>query len=180
MTITDIENILGQKEIKPTSNRILVMRELGKATRPISLADLEQLLDYTLDKASIFRVLDLFAEKGVVHVIEDGSWSQKYEMCHSGGIHHTISDQHVHFYCKQCKETHCIETVKVPMVDLPEGFCLHAVNYMIKGICPKCNKSQYKWIRRTENCSLQKLINGSFLYTSSDTYLCKQVALAIA
>lgn len=127
------------KGIKPTSNRILVMRELMKASHPVSLADLERTLGFSMDKASIFRVLELFAEKEIVHVIEDGSRSFKYELCHSG-THHTISDQHVHFYCEQCKETYCFESVSVPLVNMPEGFYPHAINYMIKGVCPKCSK----------------------------------------
>lgn len=136
----NIEVLLGGKGVKPTSNRILVGRELMKATNPVSLADLETALGFTLDKASIFRVLELFAEKDVVHVIEDGSRSLKYELCKSD-THHTIADQHAHFYCERCKETYCIETAKVPMIDIPDGFTPYSINYMVKGICPKCSRS---------------------------------------
>lgn len=139
MSNNDVEDILTRKEVKPTSNRILVMRELIKASHPVSLADLEISLGFLMDKASIFRVLELFSEKDIIHVIEDGSRSLKYELCHSG-THHTIADQHVHFYCERCKETYCFEDVSVPLVNIPEGFSPHAINYMIKGICPKCSK----------------------------------------
>ena len=139
MSNNDVEDILTRKEVKPTSNRILVMRELIKDSHPVSLADLEISLGFSMDKASIFRVLELFSEKDIIHVIEDGSRSLKYELCHSG-THHTISDQHVHFYCERCKETYCFEDVSVPLVNIPEGFSPHAINYMIKGICPKCSK----------------------------------------
>ncbi len=139
MSDNDVEDILTRKEVKPTSNRILVMRELIKASHPVSLADLEISLGFSMDKASIFRVLELFSEKDIIHVIEDGSRSLKYELCHSG-THHTIADQHVHFYCERCKETYCFENVSVPLVNIPEGFSPHAINYMIKGICPKCSK----------------------------------------
>lgn len=139
MSNNDVEDILTRKEVKPTSNRILVMRELIKASHPVSLADLEISLGFSMDKASIFRVLELFSEKDIIHVIEDGSRSLKYELCHSG-THHTIADQHVHFYCERCKETYCFEDVSVPLVNIPEGFSPHTINYMIKGICPKCSK----------------------------------------
>ena len=139
MSNNDVEDILTRKEVKPTSNRILVMRELIKASHPVSLADLEISLGFSMDKASIFRVLELFSEKDIIHVIEDGSRSLKYELCHSG-THHTIADQHVHFYCERCKETYCFESERVPLVNIPEGFYPHSINYMIKGICPKCSK----------------------------------------
>lgn len=80
----NIDNILTDRGIKPTANRILVMKELMKASNPVNLADLEVLLELSMDKASIFRVLELFAEKDVAHVIEDGCRSLKYELCHSG------------------------------------------------------------------------------------------------
>lgn len=138
MNSTDIETVLSRKGVKPTPNRILVVKELMKALRPVSLADLEISLGFSMDKASIFRVLELFSEKDVVHVIEDGSRSLKYELCHSSN--HSISDQHVHFYCEQCKETYCFESVNVPLINIPDGFSSHTINYMIKGICPKCAK----------------------------------------
>lgn len=139
MDSVTIENILTDKGIKPTANRILVMRELKKVSKPVSLADLESMLDYSMDKASIFRVLELFAEKDVVHAIEDGSRSLKYELCNNE-TQHSISDQHAHFYCEVCKEIYCIESASVPLVEIPEGFTPHTINYMIKGICPKCKE----------------------------------------
>ena len=138
MDNTDLEDYLNGKGIKATANRILVMKELMKVSRPVNLAYLEMSLEFSMDKASIFRVLELFAEKDVVHVIEDGSRSLKYELCQSSHSH-SINDQHAHFYCENCKETYCFKTAKVPVIDMPEGFRPHSINYMIKGICPKCN-----------------------------------------
>lgn len=133
------EDLMAGKGVKPTANRILILRELMKASRPVSLADLEAAMDYSMDKASIFRVLELFTAKDVVHAIEDGSRSLKYELCHSGG-EHSISDQHAHFYCERCQQTYCFEDAHIPAIDIPDGFLPHSVNYMIKGICPKCNR----------------------------------------
>ncbi|MDE6297328.1 MAG: transcriptional repressor [Muribaculaceae bacterium] len=138
MKLEEVEKILTDKGVKPTSNRILVLKELAGFTHPVSLADLEDALD-TMDKASIFRVLELFAEKDLVHVIEDGSRSSKYELCHN---HHThsIEDQHVHFYCTNCKETICFEDMKIPKIEVPEGYMPHSVNFVVKGLCRKCSK----------------------------------------
>lgn len=136
MSNSDIENILTSNGIKPTANRILVLRELEKNTHPVNLADLEKSLD-PMDKASIFRVLELFAEKDIVHVIEDGSRSLKYELCHSD--HHSISDQHAHFYCEKCGSVYCLDDVKLPSIDIPEDYKVRSINFMLKGLCPNCN-----------------------------------------
>lgn len=140
MSSADAEKILLKKGIKPTVNRILVMRELIKATHPVSLSDLEMSLD-TLDKTSIFRVLELFAENDIVHVLEDGSRSNKYELCHSNS-QHSINDQHVHFYCEKCMQTFCLENIAVPAINIPAGFVPHSVNYMLKGLCSTCSSQQ--------------------------------------
>lgn len=132
------ENILLSRGIKPTPNRILVIRELLKATHPSSLGDLEILLGFSMDKASIFRALELFSEKELTHVIEDGSRSLKYELCHSDGSH-SVSDQHAHFYCEKCGTVTCLDDVKLPNVDIPGTYKVKSINFMFKGICPDCS-----------------------------------------
>ncbi len=136
MDNTRLERMLINKGVKPTSNRILVYKALMNAPRPVSLADIECSLE-SLDKASIFRVLELFAANDIVHVLEDGSRSLKYELCRSDS-HHTVDDRHVHFYCERCMQTFCLEDVSVPPIDTPAGFITRSVNYMLKGLCPDC------------------------------------------
>ena len=133
-----LENILTSKGVKPTANRMLVIKELERTSHPVNLADLEMSL-YPMDKASIFRILELFSEKDIIHVIEDGSRSLKYELCH-GKSHHTVSDQHAHFYCEKCGSVECLEDIEVPSMDIPEKYKVKSVNLMFKGICSKCNK----------------------------------------
>lgn len=127
---------LEERGIKPTANRILVCRALAHSVRPMSMSDLEDKL-LTLDKSTIFRSLTLFLSHNLVHAIEDGSGSLKYELC-LGEHHHSLHDQHPHFHCTVCHQTFCLDDIPIPSVELPEGFLLHDVNYVIKGICPKC------------------------------------------
>lgn len=134
----DIENILTSNGIKPTANRLLVLKELVRITHPVNLADLEMSLD-PMDKASIFRVLELFSEKDIIHVIEDGSRSLKYELCHGKDGRHSVEDQHAHFYCEKCGSVYCLEDVTLPDISVPEKYKVRSINFMIKGICPNCN-----------------------------------------
>ncbi len=140
MSNSEIQDYLTGKGIKPTPNRVLVYRELNDAKRPMNLADLEIALE-SMDRASIFRVLELFAGKEIVHVIEDGTRSLKYEVCH-GGNHHSVEDEHVHFYCERCNRVFCLEDTPVPHVEVPESFKVRTVNFMIKGICSDCINEQ--------------------------------------
>lgn len=136
MNHTEIEKTLIAKGVRPTPNRVLVMKELMGVTRPVNLADLEVALA-PMDKASIFRVLDLFARQDIIHVIEDGSRSFKYELCHNRD-HHSASDQHAHFYCEKCGKLTCLDDIPLPPIDLPRNYEVRAVNFMFKGTCPEC------------------------------------------
>lgn len=130
--------LLEHHGVKPTANRIVVVKALAKAGRPLSLTELEYKI-LTIDKSGVFRALTLFREHHLVHVIEDGGDGVRYELCHSHDDE-TDDDLHVHFYCEQCRRTYCLEDVPVPEVQLPEGFNQLSVNYMVKGICPACRK----------------------------------------
>ena len=138
MTYDNFENILIGKGIKPTANRILILKELMINSHPVNLADLEIALA-TMDKGSIFRVLQLFSEKEIIHVIEDGSRSLKYEVCHAEH-HHTATDQHPHFYCEKCGALYCLDNISLPDIELPSDFQIKSINLMIKGICPECSE----------------------------------------
>lgn len=132
----ELENILTTNGIKITPNRILVLEALINSDHPVNLADMEVLLA-PMDRASIFRVLELFADKEIVHVIEDGSRSIKYEVCKGEGHHHA-SDQHAHFYCEKCGATICLDDVHIPEMTLPKHLRVKSVNLMFKGICQNC------------------------------------------
>ena len=128
--------MLEEHDIKPTANRLIVLRTLDGAGRPMSLSELEYKI-LSIDKSGIFRTLSLFREQHLVHVIEDGGDGVRYELCHSH--HDEIDDDlHVHFYCEQCHQTYCLDHIPVPDIELPEGFIMESVNYMVKGICPHC------------------------------------------
>lgn len=131
------EKTLRKVGIKPTSNRILVLRELEKADGPMSLIELETSLE-TMERSSVLRVLNLFLEKDVVHAVEDGRGITKYEICR-GEEHCSVDDMHAHFYCERCHHTFCLEECSAPLVDFPEGFKVRSVNYMLKGLCPECS-----------------------------------------
>ncbi|MCC8071875.1 MAG: transcriptional repressor [Bacteroidales bacterium] len=130
------EQIFSNKGLRPTANRILVLRAIRTHHHPVSLGCLEENLP-TLDKASIFRALRDMAEADVLHTIDDGTGSLKYEECSSlSGCH--PEENHIHFTCERCGETICLEDVSVPRVKLPEEYEVHHLTYLVKGICPKC------------------------------------------
>ena len=138
MNSQDMISRLESKGIRPTANRILVMKTLMGEQNPQSLSNLERKM-VSMDKSSIFRTLTLFLEHDVVHAFEDGRGVLCYELCEEKGAcdHH---DGHIHFYCKSCQRSFCMETIHIPSFELPEGFYPHSISFVIKGECPDCRK----------------------------------------
>lgn len=138
MNSQDIISRLESKGIRPTANRILVMKTLMGEQNPQSLSNLERKM-VSMDKSSIFRTLTLFLEHDVVHAFEDGRGVLCYELCEEKGAcdHH---DGHIHFYCESCQRSFCMEDIHIPNFELPEGFYPHSISFVIKGECPDCRK----------------------------------------
>jgi Fur family ferric uptake transcriptional regulator len=130
--------MLERHGIKPTSNRIVVLKALAGEKHPTSISDLERTI-VTIDKSGIFRSLTLFRDHHLVHALENGDGKMKYELCLSQDEDED-DDTHVHFYCEQCHRLFCFHEMPVPQVDLPEGYVMTTANYMVKGICPQCAK----------------------------------------
>ena len=138
MNSQDIISRLESKGLRPTANRILVMKTLMGEQNPQSLSNLERKM-VSMDKSSIFRTLTLFLEHDVVHAFEDGRGVLCYELCEEKGAcdHH---DGHIHFYCESCQRSFCMEDIHIPSFELPEGFYPHSISFVIKGECPDCRK----------------------------------------
>ncbi|MBO5829074.1 MAG: transcriptional repressor [Paludibacteraceae bacterium] len=131
------ENILIEKNIQPTATRLLVLKAIENNGAPLSLNDLENLLD-TVDKSTIFRALTLFAEKGIIHEIEDGSGCRKYCRCtHNYSL---AQSSFVHFTCIKCHKTVCLNAIISPNIEIPKGYSILEQSFLIKGFCPDCQQ----------------------------------------
>ena len=132
-----LEFKLEEKKIKPTTMRLLVLRQLVESGSAISLLDLEAKFERA-DKTTLYRTLKTFEEKKLIHSIEDGTGSVKYALCDEG-CECEPQDQHVHFHCVKCGETYCLTKSKIPQTQIPVGFNASSASMVYKGTCINCN-----------------------------------------
>ncbi len=135
---------LGRHGIKATSVRILVLRQMLRGDEMVSLPDLERYLP-TVDKSTISRTLSVFLSQGLIHAVDDGSGATKYALC-DDGEEAAFRDGHIHFSCALCQRTFCLRQIHAPAVKLPSGFSIQSVNYVVKGLCPECNRKNERRI----------------------------------
>ena len=129
-------SLMQEHGVKPTANRILILKTLLQAGRPLSMTEIETALE-SVDKSIISRTLAAFREHHLLHTLS-GEDYVRYEVCHCADEEED-SDRHVHFHCEVCGQTFCLEDLPVPAVQLPDGFSVENVEYMAHGVCPACS-----------------------------------------
>lgn len=132
-----INSLLERGGIRPSPARILTLRALIEAQRPLSALEIEETLG-TVDRSSITRTLTAFADAHLVHLISDGSGSMKYEICDQCGKHGPHADRHAHFHCRICGQTTCLTDLGISLPELPDGYMVENATFVIGGLCPRC------------------------------------------
>ena len=101
-------------------------------------ADIEKATGENFDRATVYRTLQSFVDKGIIHTIPTIDNTILYALCKNNcedGHHH---DNHVHFVCDDCSKTVCLEQVAVPDVKLPKGFIPKQKTMLVNGVCDDC------------------------------------------
>ena len=147
MKTDDLIQKLEARGVKPTAIRLLILKAMLDSDHAVSLPELEGTLE-TVDKSSIFRTVMLFLSHHLIHGIADGSGMLKYAVC-SDDCHCEANELHTHFYCEHCHRTFCLKRIHVPVVELPDGFLINSINYVIKGLCPECAEKEEGRKRRS-------------------------------
>lgn len=140
-----IRQILKQYKLKQTTTRAEILRLYLDKKHALAHKDIELTLSEQFDRVTIYRTLNTFEEKGIIHKIFDGSSSVKYALCgeecqeteetHDHQHHHN----HVHFTCNNCEKTFCIDEIDVPQVKLPSKFKTENVFLVARGTCENCD-----------------------------------------
>ena len=133
-----IENILKRNQLSVTSSRMKILDLFLGNAGALSHGDIEKKAGKKFDRVTIYRTLQVFVEKGVLHSIPTADNSIRYALCKDDceeGHHH---DNHVHFVCKDCGNTICLDKVTIPSVKLPQGYAAEQVEVVVSGICKDC------------------------------------------
>ncbi len=131
-------DILKRNGLSVTESRKSILALFLKREGALAHADIEKNTNESFDRVTVYRTLQTFVEKGIIHNIPTTDNSILYALCKDNceeGHHH---DNHVHFICTDCEKTICLEDVTVPIVKLPKGFKPHHAAMIVKGICDDC------------------------------------------
>jgi Fur family ferric uptake transcriptional regulator len=139
----DPVNILKEHSLKHTRQRVRVLEEIALDTVAISQPELEKKLGKEIDRVTLYRILNTYEDKGILHRIMDINGTANYAICSSSCSEEHHHDEHVHFNCTRCAKIYCLD-VTVPQTKMPKGFTASAANTTVYGICEKCNAAVLK------------------------------------
>ncbi len=132
------QEILEKNGLKKTASRIDIVRLFMDNDFAISQSFLEHNL-IQLDRVTIYRTLNTFESKGLIHRIIGPNNEVKYAYCSDHCHEGTHDDNHLHFTCLACEKTYCMEQ-ESPKIELPSGYVINQSSILIEGTCEYCSE----------------------------------------
>jgi Fur family transcriptional regulator, ferric uptake regulator len=134
------DDILRRNRLSVTEGRQKILSLFLANTGALAHADIEFKAGEKFDRVTVYRTLQTFLEKGIIHTIPTNGNFIKYALCKNDcfeGHHH---DNHFHFICSACGLTECLEDFIMPAVKLPRDYTASNVEIVINGLCKNCRK----------------------------------------
>lgn len=134
----DCKQELRSASLKATPARLGVLKLLETANSPV---DVSAMIDYLeknnveVDQATVFRIINLFTERGLTKQIHLNEGKFRYELASKKDHHHLV--------CKNCKK---IEDIQCPIADIDQEikektqFTVKHHSLEFYGICKICQQ----------------------------------------
>ncbi|HEX5652787.1 MAG TPA: transcriptional repressor [Chitinophagaceae bacterium] len=135
-----VKDILKRNHLSVTGSREKILGLFLEQPGALAHGDIEKKAGEKFDRVTVYRTLQTFVEKGIIHVIPTADNSIRYALCRddcSEGHHH---DHHVHFVCTKCNTTYCLDDVVTPELKLPRGYTSSHIEVVAEGICKNCKQ----------------------------------------
>ncbi|MFZ2397851.1 MAG: Fur family transcriptional regulator [Smithella sp.] len=122
--------------LSKTSQRIAVLNILLKATKPLNVSAIRQSLKKKANKVTIYRILSLFRQRGIIREIASAGGANYFEMASFE------KPLHPHFCCRNCGEFTCLEPLsftRAPELILSkDDYSIDHIEINISGLCSDC------------------------------------------
>jgi Fur family ferric uptake transcriptional regulator len=119
---------------RATPARIRVLQILRTAPAALTHHDIDLALGtLTLDRVTLYRVLDWLVEAGLAHKSTDARGVFRFSVA-AAGEHQA----HTHFRCDACGRVFCLDAPPPAPPRLPAGFSLLRIDLDLRGCCADC------------------------------------------
>ena len=132
---------LNDAELRATPARMAVMKLLEETKAPVDIQTVKEYLDrenITTDPATVFRIMNMFTEKGITKQISFNEGKFRYELASKPDHHHLV--------CSNCGGVESFSDCNIPALEKDilekKGFAVKTHSLEFYGLCSKCQRSK--------------------------------------
>jgi len=135
----DYSSLLEASGLGHTANRHRVLEVIGNNRSPLSAQQIFETLNRAdnINRVTVYRILDLLVDKGLVDRINGGGRSFVYGMAPNEN-----HPAHPHFFCKNCGNLECLtpQSLNVDLRPMQRTFAglIENVEVRVDGVCKNC------------------------------------------
>ena len=129
--------ILSKNGISRTKFRTQLLSLFLDSQRSLSIDDILKCFKHSINKVTVYRSLDSFENKGLIHKVPDSNNLKRYSLSKENACN-SNSYKHGHFICYSCSQTFCIQDVKSPEITPLKGFDVKELKLILEGYCRDC------------------------------------------
>ena len=136
MITTGIKKLLKTRNLRVTELRVALLEIISNSGKAVSYQEIQNSL-IKFDRITLYRTLNAFIERGILHkiILEDNK--NFYALCNLECTTDKHQHHHIHFQCNQCKEVSCHES-KEPIELGISSHLVDEIEIMASGICQDC------------------------------------------
>jgi Fur family ferric uptake transcriptional regulator len=132
-------DILKHNRLSITEGRKRILELFLSQEGALAHADIENGTEEKFDRVTVYRTLQVFLDKGIIHTIPTADNAIKYALCKDNCGHGHHHDNHIHFVCLSCGNTTCLDDTHIPEMKLPTGYQMQHVDVVVNGWCKICS-----------------------------------------
>ncbi|OGX08161.1 MAG: hypothetical protein A2Z88_09225 [Omnitrophica WOR_2 bacterium GWA2_47_8] len=135
-----IEKLLIKSKVEATPHRAIVLKILSDFSRAVTPKDILEKIrkKESMDKVTLYRILDLFVKKGVIRRLINGQGTMCYEI-----ICAEHNPLHAHFVCRECGDIACLHDIDLRNIKnrIKSSYREEDIDLKIEGVCVNCGKN---------------------------------------
>lgn len=135
----DCKTELNEVDLRATPARIALMNLFEKAEKPLDVKEMTKYLekkDIKTDPATVFRIVNMFSEKGLIKPIQLNEGKFRYELIDKADHHHLV--------CEKCGNIEDISDCNISALEKEitkkKKFKVTSHSLEFFGICTDCQK----------------------------------------
>ena len=135
----DCKDELNEVELRATPARVALMNLLETTEKPLDVQTMIEYLekkDIKTDPATVFRIVNMFTEKGLTKQIQLLEGKSRYELAANADHHHLV--------CTKCGDIQDISDCGIDQlekeINKKKGFTVKRHSLEFFGICQSCQR----------------------------------------